>query len=155
MVSTKRHKVRNLCFENSVALFITGNWEKPEWRKKVLKIGENKMATIGMIRLACFCGADLFYVGTEVNNKDFTALVEQIKKQLKPGDYGFFSRADGQYGECPYCGLSYELPDPELMDWLPFVDKDRFDSSVDDIRKSSNANTNTQRRQVSIRRYLL
>jgi hypothetical protein len=127
----------------------------PEWRNEVLSVGDYKMATIGMIRLACFCGADLFYVGTEAENIAFSELVEQIKKQLEPGDYGFFSSADGTYGECPYCGLSYELPDPETMDWLPFVDREYFASSVDDIRNSATTNSNTQRDQVSVRRYLL
>lgn len=113
------------------------------------------MTTIGMIRLACFCGADLFYVGTEAKSIAFSELIQQIKKQLEPGDYGFFSSADGKYGECPYCGLSYELPDPELMDWLPFVDQERFVSSVNDIRGSATTSTNNQSRQVSVRRYLL
>ena len=113
------------------------------------------MATIGMIRLACFCGADLFYVGTEAESIPFSDLIKQIKKQLEPGDYGFFSSADGKYGECPYCGLSYELPEPELMDWLPFVDRDRFVSSVDEIRNSATTSAKNQRQQVSVRRYLL
>lgn len=113
------------------------------------------MATIGLIRLACFCGADLFYVGSEAKNLEFSELIKQVKEQLEPGDYGFFSSADGKYGECPYCGLSYELPDPDVMDWLPFVDKERFTTSVEDIRKSNPPNTPKQRGQVSVRRYLL
>lgn len=113
------------------------------------------MTTVGMIRLACFCGADLFYVGRSPKGLPISEVIQQLKEHLGPGDYGFFSKDDGKYGLCPFCGLSYELPDPDIMEWLPFLDKDQFETTVDELRQTTKSNANGKTHQVQDRRYLL
>ena len=95
------------------------------------------MVSVGLIHLSCYCGADLFYVGNTVDGAPPIDMLERLESQLGEGNFGFFSSANGDYGECPYCGLLFELPDPELLNWLPFTDKATFASSIDEIRQSA------------------
>lgn len=95
------------------------------------------MVSVGLIHLSCYCGADLFYVGNKANDEPPFDILERLESQLGDGDFGFFSSANGEYGECPHCGLLFELPDPEVLDWLPFTDRVTFDSRVDELRQSA------------------
>jgi len=94
------------------------------------------MTSVGMIHIACYCGAELFYLGNRAAGNPPTEVIQKLKTKLGSDTIGFFSSADGDYGDCPYCGLTYELPDPELLDWLPYLEKDQFTSQVNDIRGS-------------------
>lgn len=80
--------------------------------------------SVGMIHLTCYCGADLFYIGNMPSGEPPTKLINQLITMLGPGPYGFFTSADGGHGDCPLCGLTFELPSPEILSWLPFMDKD-------------------------------
>lgn len=64
-------------------------------------------------------------------------VIEKLESRFGDGDYGFFSSANGEYGECPHCGLLFELPDPEVVNWLPFTDKVTFTSTVEELRRSA------------------
>ncbi len=113
------------------------------------------MASMGIIHMACYCGAELFYVGNteaEVPQED---VIEQLRSKVGADDIGIFSSADGEYGECPYCGLSYELPDPELLDWLPYLDRDRFSSLLEDIKKSASKTSTKPHSSTPAHRYML
>lgn len=95
------------------------------------------MVSVGLIHLSCYCGADLFYVGNKADGEPPIDILERLESQLGDGDFGFFCSADGDYGECPHCELLFELPDPEVLDWLPFTDKVTFDSQVEELRQSA------------------
>ena len=75
------------------------------------------MTSIGMIHMACYCGAALFYLGNTPDGGSPDKFIESFINKLGSGTFGFFTSADGKYGQCPHCGLDYELPDPEIMDW--------------------------------------
>ncbi len=91
------------------------------------------MVSIGMIHMECNCGAELFYLGNKIDGKPPLDLIDSFTSKLEPGDYGIFTSADGVYGECPHCGILIELPDPDLMDWLPFADEKRFEDLVTEV----------------------
>lgn len=95
------------------------------------------MVSVGLIHLSCYCGADLFYVGNTVEGEPPLEILERLEIQLGDGAFGFFSSANGEYGECPHCGLLFELPDPDLLDWLPFTDPKTFKSKIADMRETS------------------
>ncbi len=94
------------------------------------------MTPVGMILIDCYCGAELYYVGDNADGQSPERIIGQLKIQLGSENIGFFSSADGDYGECPYCGLSYELPNPEIMDWLPFMDSENFSSALTEMQRS-------------------
>ena len=109
----------------------------------------------GMIHIACYCGAALFCIGDTPSGQPIEDIIEQLKKKLGPGDIGFFTSANGQYGDCPYCGLTYELPEPEMLDWLPYMDSDRISSAIKEMRSAKiNRNIN-QQDSISARRSIL
>lgn len=93
------------------------------------------MTAVGMIHMGCLCGADLFYLGNTADGRAPLEYIDLVKARLGPGDFGFFSSASGPYGECPYCGTLFELPDPELLNWLPFTDRHRFAAMLDEIAR--------------------
>lgn len=93
------------------------------------------MTSVGMIHLACYCGAELFYLGRKPKNLTHSDIIANLKEKLGPGDFGLLTPAEDLHGECPYCGLVYELPDPGLMEQLPFVDKGRFRSALSRFRQ--------------------
>jgi hypothetical protein len=95
------------------------------------------MISVGLIHLSCYCGADLFYVGNTVDGLPPIEIVERFEAKLGEGNFGFFSSACGEYGECPHCGLLFELPDPDVIDWLPFTDKLTFNTKVQELRQSA------------------
>jgi len=97
----------------------------------------NEMGSIGLIHLSCYCGADLFYVGNSVDDVPPIDILERFEAQLGEGNFGFFCSANGKYGECPHCGLLFELPDPDVLDWLPFTDSLTFNSRVEELRLSA------------------
>lgn len=113
------------------------------------------MATVGMIQMACYCGAKLFYIGNTAKNQPPLDIIEKLKAKANSGDTGYFSSADGSYGDCPFCGLTYELPDPELMDWLPYLDADQFTSTINNIQSSPSGNNGQQLSPPSAHRYNL
>jgi len=112
------------------------------------------MTSIGMILLDCYCGADLYYVGDGDSGAPPVEVLQRFKSQLGQGDIGFFTSADGKYGECPFCGLVYELPDPELLEWLPFMDNNNFTSTLTEIQQSGLKELNRPSNQFIDSRYL-
>jgi hypothetical protein len=70
------------------------------------------MASVGMIHLGCYCGADLFYLTESPRGLTRKQIVEVLHEKLGPGDFGVLTPAEDHQGECPYCGLMYELPEP-------------------------------------------
>lgn len=97
------------------------------------EVGVKQMTAVGMIHMGCFCGADLFYLGNTDDGQAPLEFIDSLKARLGPGHFGIFSSASGRYGECPFCGTLFELPDPELLDWLPFTDRHRFAAVLDEI----------------------
>ena len=95
------------------------------------------MVSLGLIHMSCYCGADLFYVGNTVDGAPPLDLLERFEAQLGTGEFGFFSSANGEFGECPHCGLLFELPDPTVLDWLPFTDQLTFTNKVAELRQSA------------------
>ena len=95
------------------------------------------MVSVGLIHLSCYCGADLFYVGNTADGAPPLEILDRLESQLGEGDFGFFSSANGTYGECPHCGLLFELPEPELLDWLPFTDKLTFNTKIEDLKQAA------------------
>jgi hypothetical protein len=121
----------------------------------MMSCGINELATVGMIQLACYCGAELYFIGDKSTGQPPTDIIEQLKAKFESGDVGFFSSADGGYGECPCCGLSYELPDSSLMDWLPYMDQEQFTSTISKIKTASIGNKNQPLSQPPSHRYIL
>lgn len=95
------------------------------------------MVSVGLIHMSCYCGADLFYVGNTVDGAPPIDILERFEAQLGSGNFGFFSSANGDYGECPHCGLLFDLPDPDMLDWLPFTDTRTFNEKVAELRQSA------------------
>jgi hypothetical protein len=117
--------------------------------------GVNMMTSVGMIQMDCYCGAELFYIGDNSAGHSPTNLIEKLKIKFGSGNIGFFSSVDGKYGDCPYCGLTYELPEPELLGWLPYVDRDGFASMVAAIQSSATGTNSQQLSPPLAHRYLL
>jgi hypothetical protein len=88
------------------------------------------MASVGMIHLACYCGAELFYVGEALDTLAKHRIIESLHEQLGPGDFGILTPAEDLHGECPYCGLIYELPEPRLLKQLPYGEHGRVRSAL-------------------------
>ena len=95
------------------------------------------MVSVGLIHMSCYCGADLFYVGNTADGAPPIDILERFESQLGTGNFGFFSSANGEYGECPHCGLLFELPEPEMLEWLPFTDTKTFTAKVAELRQSA------------------
>ena len=95
------------------------------------------MVSVGLIHISCYCDADLFYVGNTIEGEPPVKIIERFESQLGEGNFGFFCSANGDYGECPHCGLLFELPDPELLDWLPFTDESTFSVKIEELRQSA------------------
>lgn len=94
------------------------------------------MASVGMIHLSCYCGAQLFYLGerpTELTNHD---IVEILHERLGPGDFGVLTAGKDLHGECPYCGLVYELPEPHILKHLPYAEHNRVQSALSSYRQT-------------------
>lgn len=89
------------------------------------------MTSIGLIHMLCECEAELFYLGNTPDGTLPSTYIDRFLSQLSPGKYGVFSSADGNIGECPHCGLLIELPDPDLVDWLPFADSVTVNTMID------------------------
>jgi hypothetical protein len=87
--------------------------------------------------MSCYCGADLIYIGNTIDGESPIDIMERFESQLNSGNFGFFSSANGEFGECPHCGILFELPDPELLDWLPFTDAKTFSAKISEMRRSS------------------
>jgi len=98
------------------------------------------MKTVGLIHIKCDCEAELFYLGNTPEGTLRNPYVDRFLSQLRPGRYGVFSSADGEVGECPHCGLLIELPDPELVDWLPYTDPGTFGSVVEMLQVAESQN---------------
>lgn len=115
----------------------------------------NDINPVGMIHLACYCGADLFYLGNSKNGPPTAELLQNLSRRLGSGDYGFFSSADGRFGSCPHCGLLFELPDPELLSWLPFLDENSFEAMITKILHTGREKSPRQLGDASTRGYLI
>ncbi|UCG24055.1 MAG: hypothetical protein JSW55_18300 [Chloroflexota bacterium] len=89
-----------------------------------------------MIHLACYCGAQLIYLGEEPENLAETDVLAKLKERLGPGDFGILVPAEDGLGACPFCGLLYELPDPSLMEQLPYADRQQFRSALTRFRQT-------------------
>lgn len=93
------------------------------------------MASVGMIHLACYCGAELFYLGEKPGDVTNGDILDILEERFGPGDVGVLTPAEDLHGECPYCGLIYELPDPHLLNQLPYVERSRFRSALSQFRQ--------------------
>jgi hypothetical protein len=98
--------------------------------------GTNLMTSVGMIHLDCYCGAQLFYLGEKPENLAQSDVIAKLRERLGPGDIGVLTPAEDHIGECPFCGLLYELPDPILMKQLPYADRGRFRSALTRFRQT-------------------
>lgn len=96
--------------------------------------GNNPMASVGMIHLACYCGAELFYLGEAPDNLTDHQIIEILHEKLGPGDFGILTPAEDNHGECPYCGLIYELPEPRFLEQLPYGEHGRVRSALSSYR---------------------
>jgi hypothetical protein len=99
------------------------------------------MESVGMIHLSCDCGAQLFYLGNDSDGRPPYRLMERFRDHLGPGRYGIFSSANGPFGECPHCGILFELPDPSIVNWLPFMDEYAL-PGVSSMLRAFSGNTN-------------
>ncbi len=113
------------------------------------------MASVGMIHLACYCGAELFYLGETPDNLTNHQIIEILHERLGPGDFGILTPAEDLRGECPYCGLIYELPEPRLLQQLPYGEHNRVRSALSSYQETRSgtsemgADANTQGRYLS------
>jgi hypothetical protein len=98
------------------------------------------MAPVGMIHLACYCGAELFYLGERPANLTNHEIIEILHQRLGPGDFGILTATEDLHGECPFCGLIYELPEPRLMKQLPYSEHGRVRSALTDYRQARGRN---------------
>ena len=99
------------------------------------------MASVGMIHLACYCGAELFYLGEAPERLTNHQLIELLHEKLGPGDFGILTPGEDLHGECPYCGLIYELPDPGLLKQLPYGEHSRVRSALSSYRQARTGNS--------------
>jgi hypothetical protein len=95
------------------------------------------MSSVGMIHLACYCGAELFYLGESPENLTDRQIIELLHERLGPGDFGILSPSEDLHDECPYCGLIYELPEPHLLKQLPYAEHRLVRSTLSSYRQSS------------------
>ena len=112
------------------------------------------MKSVGLIQMACYCGADLFYLGNGLRGQDSDKFLQKLKHHFGKSEVGIFTSSSGKYGECPFCGLLYELPDPELMEWLPFIDPKSFITALSDMKCAGLDNLNTLQGQSHSVEYL-
>jgi hypothetical protein len=98
------------------------------------------MASVGMIHLACYCGAELFYLGEKPEDLTNSEVIDILKDKLGPGDFGVLTPSEDLHGECPYCGLIYELPDPRLLKHLPYAEQNLTRSAVTRFRQTAAGN---------------
>ena len=89
---------------------------------------------VGMIEMACDCGAQLFYLGNAADGAPPLSMMKRFSQLLTNERVGFFTSADGIYADCPFCSCTYELPDPELMEWLPFMDPVAFQQTLGQLQ---------------------
>lgn len=88
------------------------------------------MSSVGMIHLSCYCGAQLFYLGERPDNLANHQIIEILHEKLGPGDFGILIPGKDLHGECPFCGLVYELPEPHLLKQLPYAEHNRVHSTL-------------------------
>lgn len=112
------------------------------------------MKSIGMIHLACYCGAELIYVGNNSIGQPPLQLIQILKEKLSSTNVAFFSSADGLHADCPFCGLNYELPEPELLDRLPYLDQDQFSYELSEMKRTRNGQIGLHSDQTNARGYL-
>jgi hypothetical protein len=98
------------------------------------------MASVGMIHLACYCGAELFYLGERPANLTNREIVEILHRKLGPGDFGILTPSKDLHAECPYCGLIFELPEPSLLKQLPYSEAGRIQSTLSNFRQARAGN---------------
>jgi hypothetical protein len=94
------------------------------------------MAPVGMIHLGCYCGAELFYLAEAPSDLTNQQIVDILHKKLGPGHFGILTPADDLRGECPYCGLIYELPEPRFLKRLPYVEHKHVRSTLFGYRQA-------------------
>lgn len=99
------------------------------------------MASVGMIHLACYCGAELIYLGETPKSLTDSEILNALRDKMGPGDFGILKPSEDLRGECPYCGLIYELPDPRLLKHLPYAEKSQFRSAVTRFRQKIGSNS--------------
>lgn len=116
-------------------MFTTGGTSREIGAAKSLS-GDVYMSAVGMIHLACYCGAELFILGESPGNLSNHDIVEILHEKLGPGDFGILRPADDLRGECPFCGLIYELPEPRLLQNLPYAEHGRVRSALSNYRQS-------------------
>ena len=97
------------------------------------------MASVGMIHLACYCGAELFYLGEAPEKLTEHQIIELLHQRLGPGDFGILTPAEDLHGECPYCGLIYELPEPRFLKQLPYGEHGRVRSALSSYQQKGGA----------------
>jgi hypothetical protein len=88
------------------------------------------MASVGMIHLDCYCGAELFYLGEKPDGLADHEIVEILHQKLGPGDFAVLVPTEDLHGECPFCGLVYELPEPRLLKNLPYAQHNQVRSTL-------------------------
>jgi hypothetical protein len=103
---------------------------------QIIVQGNNRMASVGMIHLACYCGAELFYLGEAPENLTNQQIIELLHEKLGPGNFGILTPAEDLHGECPYCGLVYELPEPHMLKHLPYGEHGRVRSALSNYRQA-------------------
>ena len=94
------------------------------------------MTSFGMIHLACYCGAQLIYLGEKPEHLAKSDVITKLRERLGPGDFGVLTPSEDHIGECPFCGLLYELPDPGLMKQLPYADRRQFRTALAKFRQT-------------------
>jgi len=95
------------------------------------------MAAVGMVQMSCFCGLDIFYIGNSAEGDLPLEAIELFRKRLGDRGYAIFTSEDGAQGICPKCQTVYDLPDPETMEWLPFLDDEKFAEALEQIKQES------------------
>ncbi|MGH2537591.1 MAG: hypothetical protein ACRDHL_09380 [Candidatus Promineifilaceae bacterium] len=107
-----------------------------------LKRGSDDMSSAGVINLLCECGTTLWCLGDTPDGQRPVAHVERLKREMSSGRHAYFICSDGPLAECPNCGALIELPDPQLMNWLPFVHPARFRQVLADLESRIPADVN-------------
>jgi hypothetical protein len=83
-----------------------------------------------MLELGCDCGARLFVFGDDDQGAPPWGMMDQFRDRLDGETVVFFSSADGEYGHCVHCDTTIELPPPEVMQWLPYMDQESFHQAL-------------------------